>query len=182
VFPFNFASVIKTFVFKIIVIGDANKWSGLEANTEKLKIWPCLATRMGKNHSIMIANRSFENVTQLRYLGTTVTIRICCRRKLGDWIPYPTAPILAAAEVIGGCRKLHNQELRILYSSPSTIKMVKSRRMRFVSRVARMDKKRNAFRILMGKLEGKRPLERPGHRYEDNIQMDLSRIGWYGLV
>jgi hypothetical protein len=63
--------------------------------------------------------------------------------------------------VIGGWRKLHNEELYNLYSSPSIIRMIKSRRMRWAGYLARMDEKRNAYRILVGNPEGKRPLGRP---------------------
>jgi hypothetical protein len=58
-------------------------------------------------------------------------------------------------------RKLHNEELRDLYSSPSIIRIVKSRRMRWTGHVARMGEKRNTYRLLVGKPEGKRPLGRP---------------------
>jgi hypothetical protein len=60
-------------------------------------------------------------------------------------------------EVMGGWRKLHNEELHNLYSLPKIIRMIKSRRMRWAGNVARMGAKRNAYRILVGKLEGKRP-------------------------
>jgi hypothetical protein len=59
--------------------------------------------------------------------------------------------------------------------------MIKSRRMRWAGHVARMGEKRNAYRILVGKPEGKRPLERPRHRRVDNIKMDLREIGWDGM-
>jgi hypothetical protein len=84
-------------------------------------------------------------------------------------------------EVIGDCRKLHNEELHNLYCSPNIIRIIKSRRMRLAGHVARMGEKRNAYRILVGKHEGKRPLGRPGHRWEDNIKMDLREIGWSGM-
>jgi hypothetical protein len=67
-------------------------------------------------------------------------------------------------EVTGEWRKFLNEELRDLYSSPSIIRTVKSRRMRWASHVARMGKKRNAYRLLVGKPEGKRPLGRPRRR------------------
>jgi hypothetical protein len=69
-------------------------------------------------------------------------------------------------EVIGGWRKLHNEELytRNLYSSPSIVRMIKSRRMRWVGHVALMGEKRNAYRILVGKPEGKSLLGRPRYR------------------
>jgi hypothetical protein len=80
-------------------------------------------------------------------------------------------------EVTGGWRKLHNGGLHSLYSSPSIIRMIKSRRMRWAWHVARIGEKRNAYRILVGKPEGKRPLGRPRRRWVDNINMDLSEIG-----
>jgi hypothetical protein len=75
-------------------------------------------------------------------------------------------------EVTGGWRKLHNEELRGLYSSPSIIRIIKSRRMRWVGHVARMERNRNA-----GKPEGMRPLGRPRRRWVDNIKLDLLEIG-----
>jgi hypothetical protein len=86
-------------------------------------------------------------------------------------------------EVTGGWRKLHNEELHYLYSSPSIIRISKSRRMRWAGHVAQMREKRNVYRLLVGKPEGKRPLERPKCRWIDNIKMDLFRdgIGWCGL-
>jgi hypothetical protein len=62
--------------------------------------------------------------------------------------------------VTGGWKKLHNEELRDLYSSPSIIRIMKSRRMRSAGHVARMGEKRNVYKLLVGKPEGKRPLER----------------------
>jgi hypothetical protein len=75
-------------------------------------------------------------------------------------------------EVTRDWKKLHNEELQNLYSSPNIIRMINSRRMRWAGHVARMGK-RNAYRILVGKLEGKRPLGRPRRRWVDNIKMDL---------
>jgi hypothetical protein len=76
-------------------------------------------------------------------------------------------------EVTGGLRKLHNEELRDLYSLPSIIRMFKSMRMRWKVHVARMGEKRNAYRLLVGTPEGKRPLGKPRCRWVDNIKMDL---------
>jgi hypothetical protein len=89
--------------------------------------------------------------------------------------------------VTGGWRKLQNEELHNLYSSPSIIRIKKSRRMRWAGHVARMGEKRNVYRLLVGKPEGKRPLERPRRRWIDNIKMDLLDIGlnvvdWIGLA
>jgi hypothetical protein len=80
-------------------------------------------------------------------------------------------------EVTGGWRKLHNEVLHNLYTSPSIIRMIKTRKMRWAGHVTRMGEKSNAYRILVGKLEGKRPLERPRRRWVDNID----RMGWCGL-
>jgi hypothetical protein len=76
-------------------------------------------------------------------------------------------------EVTGGWRKLHNEELHGLYSSPSIIRVIKARRMRWVRHVARMGEVRGAYNILVGRPEGRRPLGRPRSRWEDNIKMDL---------
>jgi hypothetical protein len=84
-------------------------------------------------------------------------------------------------EVTGGWRKLHNDELRHLYSLPSIIRMIKSRRMRWAGHVARMGEKRNSYRLLVGKPEGKRPLGRLRRRWVDNIKMDLLEIVWGGV-
>jgi hypothetical protein len=84
-------------------------------------------------------------------------------------------------EVTGGWRKLHNEELHNLYSSPSIIRMIKSRRVRWTGHVARMGTKRNAYRILVGKPEEKRPLGTPRRRWMNNIKMDLREIGWGGM-
>jgi hypothetical protein len=81
-------------------------------------------------------------------------------------------------EVTGDWRKLHNEELRDLYPSPSIIRIIKPRRMRWAGHVVRMGEKRNAYRLLVGKPEGKRPLGRPRRRWMDNIRMDLGEVGW----
>jgi hypothetical protein len=80
--------------------------------------------------------------------------------------------------VAGEWRKFHNEELRDLYSSSSIIRIIKSKRMRWEGHVARMGEKRNAYRLLVGKPEGKRPLERPRRMWADNIRMDLGEVGW----
>jgi hypothetical protein len=81
-------------------------------------------------------------------------------------------------EVTGKWRKLHNEELHILYSSPNIIRQIKSRRMRWAGHVACMGGEGNVYMVLMGKPEGKRPLGRPRCRLEDGIRMDLMDIGW----
>ena len=80
--------------------------------------------------------------------------------------------------VTGEWRKLHNEELRDLYSLPNIVQVVKkSRRMRWAGHVARMGEGRGVFRVLVGKPDGKRPLGRPRHRWEDNIKKDLKEVG-----
>jgi hypothetical protein len=79
-------------------------------------------------------------------------------------------------EETGGWRKLHNEELRGLYSSPSIVRVIKTRRMRWAGHVARMGEVRGAYNILVGRPEGRRPLGRPRHRWEDNINMHLWEI------
>jgi hypothetical protein len=79
--------------------------------------------------------------------------------------------------VRGEWRKLHNEELRDLYSSPSIIRIIKSRRMRWAGDVARIGEKRNAYRLLVVKPERKRPLGKRRRRWVDNIRMDLGEVG-----
>ena len=84
-------------------------------------------------------------------------------------------------EVTGQWRRLHNEELSDLYSSPNIVRVIKSRRMRWAGLVARMGEERGAYRVLVGKPEGRRPLGRPRRRWVDNIRMDLQEVG-YGSV
>jgi hypothetical protein len=90
-------------------------------------------------------------------------------------------------EVMGGWKKLHKEELHNLYSLPSIIRIIKSRRIRLSGHEARMGEKRNAYRLLVGKPQGKRPLRRPRCRWVDNIKIDLGEMGfgsndWIGLA
>ena len=90
-------------------------------------------------------------------------------------------------EVTGEWRKLHNEELKGLYSSPNIVRVIKSRRMRCAGHVARMGEGRGVYRVLVGKPEGKRPLGRPRRRWENNIRMYFQEVGlgdedWIGLA
>ena len=69
-------------------------------------------------------------------------------------------------EVRWDWRKLHNEELNDLYCSPSIVRVIKTRRMRWAGQVARMGKKRGVYRVLVGKPEGNRPLGSPRHRWD----------------
>jgi hypothetical protein len=81
-------------------------------------------------------------------------------------------------EVTGEWRKLHNDELQNLYCSPTVVRVIKSRRMRWAGYVAWMGEGRVVYRVLVGKPEGKRPLGRPRCRWEDDIKMDLQEEGF----
>ena len=83
-------------------------------------------------------------------------------------------------KVTGEWRKLHNEELNVLYTSPNIVWVIKSRRMRWTGHVARMGEERGVYRVLVGKPEGRRPLGRPRHRWEDNIKMGLQEVGAVG--
>jgi hypothetical protein len=174
----------------------------------------------GQNWDIEIGNRSFENESQFKHLGMTVTnqtlIQEEIKRRLNSGNAcYHLVPNLLSSHLLsknvkvrifkniilpvvlcgcetwsltvreeyklrvfeiralmrifgpkkngvtGGWRKLHNEEFHNLYSSPSIIRIIKARRMRWAGHVARMGKKKNVYRLLVGKPEGKRPLGRP---------------------
>jgi hypothetical protein len=90
-------------------------------------------------------------------------------------------------EVMGEWRELYTEALHDLYSSPSIIRIIKSRRMRWAGHVARMGEERTVYRLLLGEPEGKRPLGRPRRRRRDSIRIELLEIGlnvvdWIGLA
>jgi hypothetical protein len=226
---------------------DASKEVGLEVNVEKTKYM--LMSRdqnAGQNWEIKVGNKSFQNVSQIKYLGMTVTnenlIKEEIKRRVNSGNAcynsvqnllssrllsknvkvriYKTIVFLVVLYgcetwsltvreehklrvfenrvlrrifgpkrngVTGGWRKLHNEELHNLYSSPSIIRIIKSRRMRWAGHVAQMGEKRNMYGLLVGRPEGKRPLGTQRWRLIDNIKMDLLETGlsvvdWIGLA
>jgi hypothetical protein len=84
-------------------------------------------------------------------------------------------------KVRGEWRRLHNKELYALYSSPNIIQVIKSRRLRWVGYVTCMGKSSGAYRVLVGKPEGRRLLGRSTHRWVDNNKMNLRDVGWEGV-
>jgi hypothetical protein len=200
---------------------DASKDVGQEVNVEKTKYM--LVSRdpnAGQNWEIKIGNRSFENVSQFKYLGTTVTIENLIQEEIKRRLNSGNACYLSVQNLLssrllsknvkvriyktiilpvvlygcetwsltvreehklwvfenrvlrrifgpkgdrvtGGWRKLRNVELHHLYSSPSIIRIIKSKWMRWAGHVTRMGEKRNVYRLLVGTPEGKRPLGRP---------------------
>jgi len=80
-------------------------------------------------------------------------------------------------EVAGEWRRMHNEELNYLYSSPNIVRVINSRRMRWAGHVARMGDERGVYRVLVGMPEGKTPLGRPRRRWVNNIRMDLQEVG-----
>ena len=85
--------------------------------------------------------------------------------------------MLCTCHATGEWRKLHNEELNDLHFLPNIVRVIKSRRMRWAGHVACMGERRGIYRVLVGKPEGKRPLGRSRRRWNDNIKMDLQKVG-----
>jgi hypothetical protein len=81
-------------------------------------------------------------------------------------------------KVTGEWRKLHNEDLNELYSTPNIISVIKSRRMGLAGHVACMGERRGAYMVLVGIPEGKRPFGRPIQRWEHDIQLNVQKVGW----
>ena len=106
---------------------------------------------------------------------------------LGTQVDRLTFAWYSYFSLTGEWRRLNNEELNDLYSSPNIVRVIKSRRMRWAGHVARMGEERGVYRVLVGKPEGRRPLVRPRRRWADNIRMDLQEVGcgymdWSGLA
>ncbi|KAJ4449009.1 hypothetical protein ANN_00403 [Periplaneta americana] len=168
---------------------EASKAIGLEVNPEKTKYMIMSRDQnIVRNGNIKIGDLSFEEVEKFKYLGASVTNINDSREEIKRRINMGNAvfenkvlrKIFGAKrdEVTGEWRKLHNTELHALYSSSDIIRNIKSRRLRWAGHVARMGESRNAYRVLVGRPEGKRPLGRPRRRWEDNIKMDLREVGY----
>jgi hypothetical protein len=115
----------------------------------------------------------------------SITVREKCRPKVFENRVLRRIFGPKRYEVTEEWRRLHNKELYALYSSPDIIRVIKSRRLRWAGYVVRMAERRGAYRGLVGKPEGMRPLGRPRRRWEDNIKMALQEVGrgaWAALI
>ncbi|KAJ4452291.1 hypothetical protein ANN_03811 [Periplaneta americana] len=165
------------------ILLEASKEIGLEVNPEKTKYMIISRDEnIVRNGNIEIGNLSFEEVEEFKYLGATVKNINDTREEIEHRINMNKVlrKIFGAKrdEVTGEWRKLHNTELHTLYSSHDIFRNIKSRRLRWAGHVARMGESRNAYRALVGRPEGKRPLGRSRRRWEDNIKMDLREVGY----
>ncbi|KAJ4450278.1 hypothetical protein ANN_01698 [Periplaneta americana] len=156
------------------ILLEASKEIGLEVNPEKTKYMIMSRDQnIVRNGNIKIGNLSFEEVEKFKYLGATEhRLRVFENKVLRKIFGTKRD------EVTGEWRKLHNTELHALYSSSDIIRNIKSRRLRWAGLVACMGESKNAYRMLVGRPEGKRPLGRPKRRWEDNIKMDLREVGY----
>ncbi|KAJ4450474.1 hypothetical protein ANN_01899 [Periplaneta americana] len=152
------------------ILLETNKEIGLEVNPEKTNL-------LSKNLKVRIYKTVILPV--LLYGCETWTLTLREEHRLRVFENKVLRKIFGAKrdEVTGEWRKLHNTEQHALYSSPDIIRNIKSRHLRWAGHVARMDESRNAYRVLVGRPEGKRPLGRPRRRWEDNIKVDLRECG-----
>ncbi|KAJ4449782.1 hypothetical protein ANN_01186 [Periplaneta americana] len=175
------------------ILFEASKAIGLEVNPEKTKYMIMSRDQnIVRNGNIKIGDLSFEEVEKFKCLGATLrlpvvlygcetwTLTLREEHRLRVFENKVLRKIFGAKwdEATEERRKLHNTELHALYSSPNIIRNLKSRRLRWAGHVARMGESRNAYRVLVGRPEGKRPLGRPRRRWEDNIKMDLREVGY----
>ncbi|KAJ4431606.1 hypothetical protein ANN_20205 [Periplaneta americana] len=187
------------------ILLEASKEISLEVNPEKTKYMIMSRDENIRNGNIKIGNLSFEEVEKSKYLGATSAVKKNLKIRIYKTVILPvvlygceTWPLTLREEqrfrvfenevltkifgtkrdeVTGKWRKLHNAELHALYPSPDIIRNIKSRRLTWAGHVARMGESRNAYRMLVGRPEGKRRLGRPRRRWEDNIKMDLRKVG-----
>jgi hypothetical protein len=126
--------------------------------------------------SSIVANISFENVSQFKHLGNQYQNFIDeeFKRRLNS------GNACYHSVQMGEWRILHDEELHDLYSSPSIIR-IRKLSMRLVGHVARMGERRNTCRLLVRKPDRNKPLRRPRRRWVDNIKMDLGEIAWGGV-
>ncbi|KAJ4439013.1 hypothetical protein ANN_14969 [Periplaneta americana] len=121
------------------------------------------------------------NVTSLYRTGEVTLVAKELARYRIDFVGVQEVRKIFGAkrdEFTGEWRKLHNTELHALYPAPDIIRNIKSKRLRWAGHVARMGESRNAYSVLVGRPEGKRPLGRQRRRWEDNIKMDLRELGY----
>jgi hypothetical protein len=145
-----------------------------------LVIIPCRissSSLLPKNIKIKIYRTIILPVVLYGCEGWSLTLRKECRLRVFENRVLRRIFGPKRDEVTGEWRRLHNRELYALYSSPNIIRVIKSRRLRWAGHVARMGKMRGAYRALVGKPEGRRPLERPRRIWKDNIKMDLREVG-----
>ncbi|KAJ4446283.1 hypothetical protein ANN_12978 [Periplaneta americana] len=160
---------------------DEVRWDGIVS----IVSWRELVFRLWWEESLLSKNlkvRIYKTVILpvVLYGCETLTLTLREEQRLRVFENKVLRKIFGAKrdEVTGEWRKLHNAELHALYSSPDIIRSIKSRRLRWAGHVARMGEFRNAYRVLVGIPERKRPLGRPRRRWEDNIKMDLSEVGY----
>ena len=146
-----------------------------------ISVWMQHVINKGREMSLNLNHPFFTPCVTFVLCGSktwSLTLREKCRLRVFESTVLRRIFGPKRDEVTGEWRRLHNEELYAVYSSPNIIRVIKSRRLRWAGHVACVGERRGANRVLVGKADGRRPLGRRRRRREDNIKMDFWEMGW----
>ncbi|PNF23972.1 hypothetical protein B7P43_G09275 [Cryptotermes secundus] len=129
-----------------------------------------------QNHDITVENRCFENVAQFRYFGTTIKNQNLFQEEIKRRLNSGNACYNLVQKLLSSHLLSESIKIRIYKTIILPVVLCGCETYSLTGRECNTNEKRNAYRILVGELEGKRPLGRPRHRWVNNIKMDLTEI------